>query len=131
MDANGTSLYFGNVSEAAGPVNDNGNGGIDDNVVAWAKYFIEGVGILTIGLVGLVINVFALCILFRKQVSTQCGRIEVKKKRAFTTCKGLASQSFVFRDDAVKLIAMLRKCIASASDVKGLMRVHAKWPHAA
>ena len=34
------------------------------------KFYIEGVGILVVGLVGLVINVFALYILFRKQVLT-------------------------------------------------------------
>ena len=33
-----------------------------------AKFYIEGVGILTIGSIGLFINVFALYILFRKQV---------------------------------------------------------------
>ncbi len=38
------------------------------NVVATAKFYIEGVGILSIGSLGLVINVIALSILFRKQV---------------------------------------------------------------
>ncbi len=37
-------------------------------LVRFSKFYVEGVGILSIGLVGLFINVLALSILFRKQV---------------------------------------------------------------
>ena len=39
-----------------------------EGLVDAAKFYIEGVGILAVGSVGLVINAFALCILFRQQV---------------------------------------------------------------
>ena len=45
-----------------------------------AKFYIEGIGILCIGLLGLVINLFALYILFRKQVSV-CVHVCVKISR--------------------------------------------------
>ena len=37
-------------------------------LVRFSKFYVEGVGILSIGVVGLFINVLALSILFRKQV---------------------------------------------------------------
>ena len=37
--------------------------------VANFQYYVEGVGIIVTGSIGLVINIFALYILFRKQVS--------------------------------------------------------------
>ncbi len=40
-------------------------------LVRLSKFYVEGVGILSIGLVGLVINVLALSILFRKQVGSE------------------------------------------------------------
>ena len=39
-----------------------------EGLVDATKFYIEGVGILAIGSVGLVINAFALCILCRQQV---------------------------------------------------------------
>jgi preprotein translocase subunit Sss1 len=39
-----------------------------DKLVMMSKFYIEGIGIMSIGIVGLVINAFALYILFRKQV---------------------------------------------------------------
>ena len=40
-----------------------------EETVAAFQYYVEGVGILAVGSVGVVINIFALYILFRKQVS--------------------------------------------------------------
>ena len=40
-----------------------------EEIVAAFKYYVEGVGILAVGSVGVVINIVALYILFRKQVS--------------------------------------------------------------
>ena len=37
-------------------------------LVGWLRFYIEGIGILTFGVTGLIINVFALYILFKKQV---------------------------------------------------------------
>ena len=42
--------------------------GMEETVAAFS-YYVEGVGILAVGLVGVVINIVALYILFRKQVS--------------------------------------------------------------
>ena len=42
--------------------------GMEETVAAF-QYYVEGVGILAVGSVGVVINIFALYILFRKQVS--------------------------------------------------------------
>ena len=42
--------------------------GMEETVAAF-QYYVEGVGILAVGSVGVVINVVALYILFRKQVS--------------------------------------------------------------
>ena len=40
-----------------------------EETVAAFQYYVEGVGILAVGSVGVVINIVALYILFRKQVS--------------------------------------------------------------
>ena len=40
-----------------------------EEIVAAFQYYVEGVGILAVGSVGVVINIVALYILFRKQVS--------------------------------------------------------------
>ena len=40
-----------------------------ENTVATFQYFVEGIGIIVIGSIGLFINLFAFYILFRKQVS--------------------------------------------------------------
>ena len=42
--------------------------GMEETVAAF-QYYVEGVGILAVGSVGVVINIVALYILFRKQVS--------------------------------------------------------------
>ena len=42
--------------------------GMEETAAAF-KYYVEGVGILAVGSVGVVINIVALYILFRKQVS--------------------------------------------------------------
>ena len=42
--------------------------GMEETVAAF-QYFVEGVGVLAVGSVGVVINIVALYILFRKQVS--------------------------------------------------------------
>ena len=42
-----------------------------DLVVSLFQYYVEGVGILTIGTVGIVINLVALYILMKKQVKLQ------------------------------------------------------------
>ena len=44
------------------------NDGMKETVAAF-QYYVEGVGILAVGSVGVVINIVALYILFRKQVS--------------------------------------------------------------
>ncbi len=41
--------------------------------VAIFQFLVEGLGILTVGSIGLVINIIALYILFRKQVSPDFG----------------------------------------------------------
>ena len=42
--------------------------GMEETVAAF-QYYVEGVGILAVGSVGVVINIFALYILIKKQVS--------------------------------------------------------------
>ena len=41
-----------------------------ESMLTTFQYYVEGVGIIVIGSIGLIINLFALYILFRKHVST-------------------------------------------------------------
>ena len=52
------------------PEQEDGRDDVMEDIVAAFRYYVEGVGILAIGSVGVVINIIALYILFKKQVNT-------------------------------------------------------------
>ena len=64
MESNNEDLKNGSSHLENGEKDD----GMEETVAAF-QYYVEGVGILAVGSVGVVINVVALYILFRKQVS--------------------------------------------------------------